>query len=402
VFSWAAIFYELLSGTQLIGANTTEEYTAAESPVEKIKGMSPAFYTLLVDGLQSTPIMRPSIERLLGDEAFQTVPIKVIRYLDLIVAKDPKDKFEFFKSLPKVLNGFSERMARQKVIPVLIEECNANPKFAPVLLGPIFQFAKVFPVDVFTNEVYLKLAHLANVLEPPQILIAFLQHFDVILEKTDQSIHATKVNQVIASALKSTDPVLLKECFKKLPSVVSLMSETAIQKGVLPQLLKVCEKSQDLEYVVTALTCVVPCLPKVNHDLFMKYLIPKFKDIWKFHQEPIIVQCLAELLIALRGTDGPTMAYAIPFAAEIAGDPICDPYYQRLLVSWMLAFVTKYKSSSQIEEAEDPKPKQTEAPPAELAALFDPLAEQLHLTPAQQTFDFGLPQPASSRIGDLI
>jgi hypothetical protein len=91
------------------------------------------------------------------------------------------------------------------------------------------------------------------------------------------------------------------------------------------------------------------------------------------------------------------MAYAIPFAAEITGDPTCDPYYQRLLVSWMLAFVTKFKSSSQIEEAEDPKPRvQMSAPPAELPALFDPLAEQLHLTPAQQTFDFNLPQSGQS------
>jgi hypothetical protein len=116
------------------------------------------------------------------------------------------------------------------------------------------------------------------------------------------------------------------------------MPEAAIQEGVLPQLLKVCEKSQDLKYVVTALNCVVLCLAKVNHNQFMKYLIRKFKDIWKLHSELIIIQCLVKLFIALRGTD-------IPTTAEIARDPTCDPYYQRLLVSWMLVFVTKFKSS---------------------------------------------------------
>jgi hypothetical protein len=180
------------------------------------------------------------------------------------------------------------------------------------------------------------------------------------------------------------------------------MPEAAIQKRVLPQLLKVCEKSQDLEYVVMALNCVVFCLAKVNHNRFMKYLILKFKDIWKLHSEPIIIQCLAKLFIALRGTDVPTMAYAIPFAAEIARDPTCDPYHQRLLVSWMLAFVTKFKSSSHIDEAEDPKPKQSEAPPAELTAVFDPLAEQLNFTPGQQTFDFGVQQPVQSQLMSLI
>jgi serine/threonine protein kinase len=402
IFSWAVVFYELLAGKQLITAGSREEYNTGESPVERLKGMSPAYYTMLVDCLQSTPQVRPDSDRLLADEAFQTVPIKVLRYFDLIVAKDPKDKFEFFKSLPKVLNGFSERTAKLKVIPLLISECNANVKFAPVLIGPIFQFAKVFPVDVFTEDVFLKVAHLTQVLDPPQILIAFLQHFDLILEKTDPSLHATKVNQIVASSLKSRDPLLLKECFKKLPSFIQLMPEKAIEKGVLPQLIKVCEFTEDLEYVCTALNCVVPCLAKVNHDQFMKYLIPKFQEIWWKHREPIVVQALSELLIALRGTEISTMAHAIPFAAELAGDPVCDPYYQRLLVSWMLAFVTKFKNQSQIEEAQSPKVKEADAPPPELAALFSPLAEQLNLTPAQQTIDFGAPLSPTTQLGTLI
>jgi hypothetical protein len=152
IFSWAAIFYELLSGTQLLTENTTEEYTHGDTPVEKMKGMSPAFQTLLVDGLQSTSILRPTVDRFCADEAFQPIP---------------NDKFMFLKSLPKVLNGFSERTARQKVISLLIEW-----KFAPILISPIFQFAKVVLVETFTNEVYLKLADLTTVLDPPQIIIA--------------------------------------------------------------------------------------------------------------------------------------------------------------------------------------------------------------------------------------
>jgi hypothetical protein len=214
---------------------------------------------------------------------------------------------------------------------------------------------------VFTKKVFLKVAHMMAVLDPPKILITFLQHFDVILEKTDPSIHASKVNQIIANSLKSNDAVFLKAHFKKLPALMQFMPETAIQIGVLCQLPKVCEKSQDLEYVVTALNCVVRCLAKVNHDLFIKLLVPKFKEISKHHLEPIIIQCLSELLIALRGVDIPTMAYTIPFAAEIAGDPMCDRYYPRLLVSRMLAFVTKFKSSGAIEEVEDRKPKQAVA-----------------------------------------
>jgi hypothetical protein len=111
IFSWSAIFDELLSGTQLLTENTTEEYTVADTPVEKMKGMSPAFYTLLVDRLHSTPTLRPTVNRFLGAEAFQTIP---------------NNKFVFLKSFPKVVNDFSECTARQNVIPLLIDECNTN------------------------------------------------------------------------------------------------------------------------------------------------------------------------------------------------------------------------------------------------------------------------------------
>ena len=197
IFSFGAVLCEMLTGKQLIEAKTPEEYDGSVNPAAKLQGLTSSFYGLVQDCLQPMMGSRPSAGRLIEDAVFQTVPLKVLRYMDLIVAKDPKDKFEFFKSVASVVGGFSQRLIQYKVIPVMVEECEKEKKFAPILIGPILQAAKNFPMNEFTNDVYLKLCFLTTVLNPPQILIAFLQQLDLILTNVDPSIHAEKVYPIL-------------------------------------------------------------------------------------------------------------------------------------------------------------------------------------------------------------
>jgi hypothetical protein len=320
------------------------------------------------------------------------MPMKVLRYLDQVCIKDAKDKFEFFKGLTKVVSAFSERLLRNKVIPILVSECERDVRLAPVLLRPILQFSKNLPMEIFTQEVYLRLFFLTSIVDPPEILIAFMQELDLLLDKTDPAIHHAKVFPVISTALKSSHPLLLTECLKRLPAFIKLLNEQSIQKGLLPLLLRLCESSDDLEFLSISLNCITCCLPKVDHDQFMRYLIPKIEVIWRTHQEPSIVPGLSDLLTTLRGTDLSTMAFAIPLAAQLVSNSLCDPYYQKQLVSWMLGFVTKFKIVNKLDEVEDPKPGQVEIAPA-----LDPLA-QAAAVPASQSFDFSFgpllgPQP---------
>ncbi|OHT16574.1 TKL family protein kinase [Tritrichomonas foetus] len=388
IFSFAAVFCELLTGKQLLECTTKETYKPEENPINKIQGMTTTFYQLLSNCLQPSASLRPVSTDLLREPAFNTVPIKILRYLDMIVLKDPKDKFEFFKALPKAIGGFSQNLLRCKIIPILVEECHINVRFAPILLPTIFQAGKYFPIDEFTEHVFNKVSFLIPVLEPPQVLIAFLQSIDMILESTDPSIHDEKVYPIFYSALKSDKDILQKEVLKKLPAVIPKIALNGIQKEILPLLLKLCTKTNDIKIISSAFECVKICLNKVDHNQFMKYLLPKIYDIWMSKQEPLLVPPLSDLLMSLKGNEVSTMAFAIPLCTELVSNSVCHPYYQKQLCSYMLASVTKYKTVNKLDEVEDPVPKQAEAPSAAMMELFDPLAAELNISPAQQTFDF--------------
>ena len=388
IFAFGLTFCEMLTGKQLLEVEKKEDYNVTVNPVTKLQGMTSMFFSLLQDCLQPSPTMRPSADKLMSDAAFQTVSVKVLRYLDLIVAKDPKDKFEFFKSIPKVIGGFSQKMVEDKIIPILVVECEREKRFAPVVIGPVLQAAKNFPTEEFTNNVYLKLAFLTSETRPPQILIAFLQQFDLIVENTDPEIHESKVYPIIYSSLRSGDPMLIKECLKKLPQAMKRITERAVTKNVVPLLMRCMEKTNDAELVVTILNCLTSCLAKVDNDMYLKYIVPGIHSTWTKFEEPIMIQPLCDMLTALKGGDTNTMAYAIPMASDIAASSVCDPYYQKSLCSWILSFITKYKDSRKLDEAADPSPKQIDISSSEIAALFDPLAQELSITPAQAEFDF--------------
>jgi serine/threonine protein kinase len=399
VFAWGAVLYEMLCGKQLIPGSTKGEYNTSEF-TERLEKMKGAVRELLSDALHPAQALRVGWDRLMKNELLESKPIKALIYMDGILAKDPRDKFGFFRGLFDVMASFSERILRRKVIPLLIEECCEFPKFAPVLIGPIIEAAKGFTSEVFTDEVYLRIVELSLLAEPPQIVVAFIRRLDTILEKTDSSLHDTKVNHIVVTALQSQDPLVMSEILKKLPTIIPLLSKSAIQKAILPRLINLSESLLDLEYIVPALKAVVPCLERVDHDKFLKWIVPRFANVLHLHPEPVIIQCLSELLMDLHGSNLATFVYAVPLAAEIAAGAETDPYYEQQLLVWMLEVVNNWRTSPEVDNAEEPQGSEPEPSRMDLAGLFDALAEWLNLSPDDQVFDFTL-DPADQNAADV-
>lgn len=401
IFSFGAVFCELLTGKQLLEIQKKDEYKTTENPIANIQGMTTHFYQLLSNCLQPSPTLRPTTVELLKDQCFNTVSVKILRYLDMIVIKDPKDKLDFFRGLPKVINGFSQHLLEVKIIPLLVEECRVDKRFAPVLLPTIFQAGKYFNIETFTNKIFNKVEFLIPIQDPPEILIAFLQYSELLLENTDESIHEQHVIPIFSSSLKSEKEIVLREAIKKLRSnsLIPKISINGIQKSILPLLIKICSKQAlSTSLISSSIECIKICLQRVDHDLFLKFLMPKIYDVWLQRQDPLLVPPLADLLLALKGTETPTMSYAMPLGAELVSSQMCHPYYAKIVISWMLAAVTKYQTAKKLDQVEDP-PQNSSISEAsttvsstigisEAMEFFDPLAEELHITPAQQNFDF--------------
>lgn len=400
IFSFGAVFCELLTGKPLLDIQKKEDYKTTENPIAYIQGMTTNFYQLLSNCLQPSPTLRPTTTELIKDQCFSTVSVKILRYLDMMVIKDPKDKLEFFRGLPKVINSFSQSLLEVKIIPLLIEECHVDKRFAPILLPTIFQAGKYFNIETFTKKIFDEVEFLIPVQDPPEIHIAFLQNMELLLENTDPSIHEQKVLPIFSSALKSEKEVVLKEAIKRLKnnSLISKISKNGIQKSILPLLLKVCaNQTFTASLVSSSFECVKICLQQVDHDLFLKYLMPKIYDVWMQRQDPLIVPSLSDLIMALKGTETPTMEFAMPLAAELVSSQMCHPYYAKMVLSWMLAAVTKFQTTKKLDEVEEPVQTQSLSMASGANGLsnsaaamefFDPLAEELHISPANQNFDF--------------
>jgi len=356
VFSFALIFVHCVTGKPLLNYNSHRDYDVGRNPISSVSGISPNIYSLLSECLQVNPQSRPDFAQIVSNDAFQSVNLKVLRYLDLIIAKDPKDKFGFFKGLSKAVGSFSPLLCKGKILPVLIEECKNDVRFAPVLLGSIFLASGSFSVNEFTNIVFKKISFLVSITDPPQVSIALIQHLPLILEKTDTKLHNDCVYPIIFHALQSTDSGLQKECLKKLPLVVEKIHESAIQTSLLPKLAEVAINSSEPSMVASSISCVAICLNKADNESFLRSILPKVYEAWKKHQSAPVAAAMLEVIETVKATNKTMMSRAIPVAADITSNPVAEPYVQKRLCNWMIRTINGYKESGKLDQVDDPQP----------------------------------------------
>jgi serine/threonine protein kinase len=164
-------FFETLTSRPIQKVKPLASFGA---PINFSRDAAERYRPMLVQCLQVSSQIRPTA-RVLASEYFQTMPLRALTYLDLLITKEPKEKFGFFKGLSQALHGFSPLMIKAKILPILVQECRAEIRFTPVLLGTIFDSAGKFSVSEFTDEVFNKIAFLTTVSDPPEVVIAFLQ-----------------------------------------------------------------------------------------------------------------------------------------------------------------------------------------------------------------------------------
>ena len=81
-------------------------------------GIGGAGHTALVQAmLKKMPEARPMARQLSGAPYFDNLILKALIYMDALSQKPPAEKAQFFRSLPKALPQFPERIVLQKVLP---------------------------------------------------------------------------------------------------------------------------------------------------------------------------------------------------------------------------------------------------------------------------------------------
>lgn len=395
VFSYALVFYECIAGKSLLNYKEKRDYDIGRNPILSVSGLGSSYFNLFKGCLNIDGSTRPDFTTILETDCFGTLQMKILRYLDLLVTKDPKDKFVFFKNLAKSIEDFSPLMSRSKILPLLISESKADIRFAPVLLGSIFKASEKFTLSEFTEFVFKKILFLTSVSDPPQVLIALLQNLSLILDKTDNKYHADYVYPIMFNALQSNNDILQKECLKKLPLVVEKIAESAVQNHLMPKLVELITQVSEPSIVASAVNCITICLGKSDNETFLRQYLPKVYESWRSHQSSQVAVAMCCMIEKVKASQKTMMNRAIPFAADVTSNAATEAHIQKRLCNWMIGVINGYKTAGKLDEAVEPEIAALEQIATKTPTKFDDFSKNSANSMASFDFGFGSTPAAS-------
>lgn len=85
---------------------------------------------------------------------FDNILVSSIRFLDSLPAKNPNEKSQFMRGLPRILEQFPKSVLEKKVLPALLEETK-DRELLSLILQNVFKIIKLLPSGkrAFTDRV---------------------------------------------------------------------------------------------------------------------------------------------------------------------------------------------------------------------------------------------------------
>ena len=328
IFLFGMFVYEAFTGHKFYDSDDPDTIlTTIATKHAQIKGESkiPADFLPLLDAcLNPDPTERPSITAVLQHPAYQSMQLKSLRYIDIMLTKNPSDKFAFYKGLSKKIDEFSPSIQRIKLLPTFVNECIADVRFAPILLGAIFQISVNFTTDEFMELIWRKLSVLSTVVSPPEVSIGLLRNLWILLEKVDKRLHKDYVYPIIFSALNAQEPRIHNEVLKHIDKVIAEMNEETLRSLILPRLFDLAMNSSNLSVSSASILCISKSIKRMDNESFCAEFIPKFLQIWRKYSNPTIAEPILDVFFNLNVSLDVAMLRSLPLACEITANNSID------------------------------------------------------------------------------
>jgi serine/threonine protein kinase len=346
VFIFGLFMYTAFTGQNLSTADTLSEIlNALPVRIGSVYNVPADFRSLIQSCLSMVPSGRPAFSEVLQSTAFQSMQMKSLRYIDLLMTKDPADKLKFYKGLALKIETFSPTLLRIKILPALLAEIGRDVRFAPVLLSSILFIGVPLSTEEFMSVIWIKLAPLTNLTTPPEISIALLKDIQKIIAKIDRSLHKDYVYPIVTSALQSSDPKIHREVLAQIPYIVSQMTNVSVRSLLLPRILDLAGSSADPANISSSIRCISECLQKADHDSFAADVLPKLMDIWHKTRSTSVGSAIVSVIEKLNAGSDLMMTKAVPLAAEIAGAHSLELDDRNRLCDWIVTTVQNFKAN---------------------------------------------------------
>ena len=347
VFSYGLTIASTYLGRQAIDTMSPEEFIRSVQgrPIQYPPNIPKEVIHLINQCLSLQPNSRPNFDAILGSEIFESLPLKALQYIEIIVTKTDDDRYVFYKGLATTLTAFSIRILQSRFLPLFIDDVVREPKFGPILIPLIFEIGRSLDSYSYMEEILKPLNPLFSSNEVPECLFALLTSLPGIMEHVDEPSYHQICFSMVNAALTSNAASLHREVLSHVPLIVSKMSNFSIENELVPQIIELYSTSSDVKIVASCLKCLAQCLPKLNHDLFAERVSEKITAAWnRLSNPPEIATATVSILQNSNVSPMIAIQYIVPMVSELLASDLIDPPTQLQLADYILDTINRQKN----------------------------------------------------------
>ena len=325
LFSFGCIMASIILNRNAFDCATPDEFARAISvpvPVKLPPGVSQDMADLIKGCLDPVPDRRWKFEQIVGSKAFQSLPLRSLQYMDMIMTKSKEDKYRFFKGLTEILPCFSLRLLQSKLLPAFINELLLEPLFGTVLVPLIMEIGRSLDSVSFYQEVFLPLSGLMIKPEPPECMLAVLHSMPIIINRIEDGKHYDLCYPIFAAALSTNVSQLHREALLQIPLMLSKMNTETIDTAVVPALIDLFSVSDDVKVVCSCIMSLANCLPKLDHNSFSERVVPRITAAWnRLHYPAELAEAAMYVIERIKPSLTVAMRDVVAMASEVLGCP---------------------------------------------------------------------------------
>lgn len=345
IFSYAMTIAAAYLGRPLLSCSSVDEYLRViQSRSFQIPQSIPQeVRDLIINCLNPFPDSRPDINHILQSKIFESLPLKALQYIEVIVTKTDEDRYTFYNGVAKVLGVFSIRILQSRFLPLFIEDVLREPRFGPVLIPQIFEIGRSMDSFSFYQEIIIPLQPLFTNSDSPECLLALLTSIPAIVENINEYQYQQVCFPMISTAFSSNISTLHEEALKHIPLIVSKVTSTTVENELIPSIVELFSTSTDIKIVSSCIKCIAKCLPKLNHDVIAETVTEKITAAWnRLSGPPEMADAVLIIVKQLKATSLNSVRFVVPMVSEILASDRIDPPTQLALSEYILEAVAHY------------------------------------------------------------
>ncbi|KAJ1520830.1 hypothetical protein ONE63_003921 [Megalurothrips usitatus] len=247
-------------------------------PASKLLCVSEGLRDIVKLMLNSTPEVRADAHQFIKINYFEDIGVKTLNYLDSLFQWDNKQKSQFYKGLPDVINKLPHRVCLNRILPCLSKEF-VNPTMVPFVLPNVLLMAEKCSKEEYCQKVLPGLKPVMKIQEPIQVLLIFMQKMELLLQLTPADDVKTDVLPMLYRALESDAQQIQELCLSVLPTFASLLDYPAMKNALLPRIKRLCINTSYLSVRVNCLVCLGKLLEHLDKWLVLDEVLPFLPQI---------------------------------------------------------------------------------------------------------------------------